>query len=125
MQPTRRDVLKAGAATGAALAYAGVSQNILDALAAPAKCGSLSDIEHVVILIQENRSFDHYFGTYRGVRGFDDRPKGSFGVFAQPGYDAGGSPAPGHLLPYHLDTTSSNFSKDAYCTSDITHSWVP
>ncbi|GAA5482047.1 phosphocholine-specific phospholipase C [Haloferula sargassicola] len=30
------------------------------------------DAEHVVILMQENRSFDHTFGTLRGVRGFDD-----------------------------------------------------
>jgi len=29
-------------------------------------------VEHIVILMQENRSFDHYFGTLRGVRGFGD-----------------------------------------------------
>lgn len=34
--------------------------------------GSIEDVEHVVILIQENRSFDHYFGTMRGVRGYGD-----------------------------------------------------
>ena len=34
---------------------------------------SASAIRHVVVLMQENRSFDHYFGTLRGVRGFDDR----------------------------------------------------
>ena len=40
----------------------------------PSGCGSnLTDIEHVVIFIQENRSFDHYFGSYRGVRGFADQ----------------------------------------------------
>jgi len=33
---------------------------------------SYLDAEHVVILMQENRSFDHTFGTLRGVRGFDD-----------------------------------------------------
>src|SRR6476646_2675918 len=33
---------------------------------------SLRDIKHVVVLMQENRSFDHYFGTLAGVRGFDD-----------------------------------------------------
>ena len=33
---------------------------------------SLSDIRHIVILMQENRSFDHYFGTLSGVRGFSD-----------------------------------------------------
>ena len=32
----------------------------------------LSDIRHVVILMQENRSFDHYFGTMSAVRGFSD-----------------------------------------------------
>ena len=36
---------------------------------APAK---LTDIDHIVILMQENRSFDHYFGTMRGVRGYGD-----------------------------------------------------
>ena len=32
----------------------------------------LSQIKHVVYVMQENRSFDHYFGTFPGVRGFDD-----------------------------------------------------
>jgi phospholipase C len=36
------------------------------------RTGSLDDVEHVVVLMQENRSFDHYFGTMRGVRGFGD-----------------------------------------------------
>ncbi|KAJ5581601.1 Phosphoesterase [Penicillium sp. DV-2018c] len=34
--------------------------------------GSLRDIEHVVIFMQENRSWDSYFGTMPGVRGFSD-----------------------------------------------------
>jgi phospholipase C len=38
----------------------------------PPWCGSLDDIEHVVILIRENRSFDHYFGSHFGVTGFAD-----------------------------------------------------
>ena len=38
----------------------------------PPKNGSLRDIKHVVLLMQENRSFDHYFGTLAGVRGFGD-----------------------------------------------------
>jgi phospholipase C len=33
----------------------------------------MADVQHVVILMLENRSFDHYFGTLRGVRGFGDR----------------------------------------------------
>lgn len=34
---------------------------------------SIKDVEHIVILMQENRSFDHYFGAMKGVRGFGDR----------------------------------------------------
>jgi phospholipase C len=67
---TRRDLLKAGA--GAAIAAAAADPIIARALAAAPQRGRLSDIEHVVILIQENRSFDHYFGTFPGVRGFSD-----------------------------------------------------
>ncbi|WAL68890.1 phospholipase C, phosphocholine-specific [Amycolatopsis cynarae] len=36
------------------------------------RTGTLRDVEHIVVLMQENRSFDHYFGTLRGVRGFGD-----------------------------------------------------
>jgi phospholipase C len=35
--------------------------------------GNMSDLKHVVIIMQENRSFDHYFGTLPGVRGFGDK----------------------------------------------------
>jgi phospholipase C len=44
------------------------------ALAIPAhvRTGTINDVEHVIFLMQENRSFDHYFGTLRGVRGFAD-----------------------------------------------------
>jgi len=34
--------------------------------------GTIDDVQHIVVLMQENRSFDHYFGTLRGVRGFGD-----------------------------------------------------
>lgn len=49
--------------------------SISRALAIPATTftGTIRDVQHVVILIQENRAFDHYFGTLRGVRGFGDR----------------------------------------------------
>ncbi|KKK21924.1 hypothetical protein P175DRAFT_0127130 [Aspergillus ochraceoroseus IBT 24754] len=38
----------------------------------PVAAGSLKDIEHVVIFMQENRSWNNYFGTMAGVRGFND-----------------------------------------------------
>src|SRR5579863_6160947 len=83
----------------------------------PSGCANLNNIEHVVILIQENRSFDHYFGSYRGVRGFSDQSM----AFQQPD-PANTTNAPtGVLLPFHLDTSQTN----AACTHDITHAWVP
>lgn len=43
------------------------------AIAPDVRTGTIRDVQHVVILMQENRGFDHYFGTLRGVRGFGDR----------------------------------------------------
>jgi phospholipase C len=53
---------------------AALPQSLDKALAIPAhiRSGTIEDVEHVVFLVQENRSFDHYFGTIRGVRGFAD-----------------------------------------------------
>ena len=66
--PNRRQFLKFGAA---ATAGAALPENLKRALAvAPNRVtGTLQDVEHVVILMQENRSFDHYFGCLQGVRG--------------------------------------------------------
>jgi phospholipase C len=69
---TRRRLLTAaGAATAAAFAAEFLPANVRRALASGPAHGSgrLSDIKHVVILMQENRSFDHYFGTYPGADG--------------------------------------------------------
>ena len=67
--------------------------------------------------MQENRSFDHYFGTYPGVRGFDDRPEGKLGAFSQAW--PGGRDS--HLLPFRLDAQSGI----GECTHDLTHNWLP
>lgn len=51
-------------------------QELLGTDAAPVAATSASDltkIKHVVVLMQENRSFDHYFGALKGVRGFGDK----------------------------------------------------
>ena len=77
----------------------------------------MTDIEHVVILIQENRSFDHYFGSYRAVRGFSDPSP----AFQQPDPANTTNSPTGLLLPFHLDTSKTN----AACTHDITHAWLP
>ncbi|MHB8525210.1 MAG: alkaline phosphatase family protein [Candidatus Acidiferrales bacterium] len=83
----------------------------------PAGCAKITDIDHVVIIIQENRSFDHYFGSYRGVRGFSEKSA----AFQQPDASNNSVPPLGSLLPFHLDMTQTN----AACTPDITHDWVP
>ncbi|MFE0255546.1 phosphocholine-specific phospholipase C [Streptomyces sp. NPDC059010] len=59
---------------GATTAFTALSSSIQRAAAIPAnhRTGSIEDIEHIVVLMQENRSFDHYFGKLRGVRGFGD-----------------------------------------------------
>lgn len=68
---SRREVLKALAGAGT---LAALPDSITKALAIPAdqRTGTLKDVQHIVILTQENRSFDHYFGTMAGVRGFGD-----------------------------------------------------
>jgi phospholipase C len=68
---TRRGLLKGGLS---ATALAALPASIQNALAAPAafKTGTIKDVKHVVMLMQENRSFDMYFGTKVGVRGFGD-----------------------------------------------------
>ncbi|MFE3497920.1 phosphocholine-specific phospholipase C [Streptomyces sp. NPDC059175] len=59
---------------GGATALTTLSDSVARAAAIPAQgaSGTLQDVEHIVILMQENRSFDHYFGTMKGVRGFGD-----------------------------------------------------
>ena len=107
---TRRQALRdlGIAGLGAATLGGTVDDLLARALAASPKRGSLGDIDHVVILIQENRSFDHYFGTFSGVRGFGDHQGRS--VFTQRGTDGK------TLHPFHLDSD---------CISDITHDWGP
>ena len=72
--PTRRRILQTtGAAAGLAAVGSLLPASVHRAVAAPMRPGGLKAIEHVILLMQENRSFDHYFGTLRGVRGFGDR----------------------------------------------------
>ncbi|MFF8898856.1 phosphocholine-specific phospholipase C [Streptomyces lydicus] len=87
---------------GATAGVSALSSSIARAAAIPAKrtSGSLNDVEHVVVLMQENRSFDHYFGSLKGVRGFGDpRP-----VILESGKSVWHQPDGGKdVLPYHPD----------------------
>jgi phospholipase C len=123
----RRQFLGAAAAAGATGAAGAllsacspaVQRTITKATVVTPAGSDLGAIEHVVMLMQENRSFDHYFGTYRGVRGFDDHPAGEPGVFAQSWPQNTKVPPVGRLLPFHLDTAST----DSECTFDLSHAW--
>jgi phospholipase C len=68
---SRRDFLRLAATAASATM---IPASIRKALAIPPHraTGTIKDVGHVVILMQENRSFDHYFGGLRGVRGFND-----------------------------------------------------
>ncbi|MFD9264653.1 phosphocholine-specific phospholipase C [Streptomyces goshikiensis] len=59
---------------GGTAAVAMLNESIARAAAIPAQgsTGTIQDIEHIVVLMQENRSFDQYFGAMKGVRGFGD-----------------------------------------------------
>ena len=74
------------------------------AIDAKSVTGTIEDVAHVVILMQENRSFDHYFGTMSGVRGFGDRfpvpLPGGRTVWAQGHTKA----APPVIAPFPLNT---------------------
>jgi phospholipase C len=138
-EPSRRRFMAGGAAAiglGAAASQAGAGrasaaqQRLIDkALAASSSSASLSDVKHVVILMQENRSFDHYFGTMSGVRGFSDtgvlrQTVGgvSYPVFDQFGFKPGtGADASGYMQPFHL--LNDPPAENGEATNDVAHDW--
>jgi phospholipase C len=118
----RRRFLKTTATSaGAAAALTMLPDSIRRALAIPAnrRTGTIRDVEHIVVFMQENRSFDHYYGHMRGVRGYNDRfpialPNGK-PVWNQPSQEDPATP----VLPFHLDTQTTS----AQCVGDLDHSW--
>src|SRR5512139_1229117 len=120
MQPVdRRAFLRI---LGSAAVTASFAKSIEKAVATPAnyRTGTIDDIEHVVFLMQENRSFDHYFGTLRGVRGFGDRnaidlPSGK-PVFSQPD-------GLGRVLPFPIREAARTANKDLQWMGALAHGW--
>jgi len=116
MSTDRRRFLKLLSAGAIASAF---PQSIRRALALPGnhRTGTVEDVEHIVILMQENRSFDHYFGTLRGVRGFGDPravrlPSGE-PVWNQPD-------GAGRVLPFRPDAATLG----AAFLEDLPHGWT-
>ena len=103
---------------GGTAAFAAMSNSIEQAAAIPAhrRHGNIKDVEHIVVLMQENRSFDHYFGSLKGVRGFGDPrpvtlPSGK-SVFHQTG---GGK----EVLPFHPEADDLGMQ----FLQGLAHSW--
>ncbi|MCE0743077.1 phospholipase C, phosphocholine-specific [Acetobacter sicerae] len=96
-----------------------LQQSIGKAVAMPAntRTRSIDDIEHVIFLMQENRSFDHYFGMLQGVRGYNDPravrlPSGNT-VWSQPnGTDK--------VMPFHPDAPDMGMQ----FLADLPHDWA-
>ena len=84
---------------------------------------SIKDAKHIVVLMQENRSFDHYYGALRGVRGYGDQATitlaGGYGVFDQPNGSA-------RQYPWAFDQTTPADGASAellsQCNGDLAHS---
>jgi phospholipase C len=118
MSNDRRTFLKLLATSAASAAF---PSSIVRALSIPAnnRTGTIQDVEHIVFMMQENRSFDHYFGTLRGVRGFGDpRP-----VTLPNGKDVWHQPdknnPDGYVLPYHPGAPNLGLQ----FIQDLAHDW--
>jgi phospholipase C len=120
--PTRRRFVLGSAATAAAASFDLLPGSVKKALAATSQppLSSLRQIEHVVLLMMENRSFDHYFGSLAGVRGYSDPGalKLSTGrsVFYQPDPEN----PDGYELPFHLNPTKTS----AAVLPSLSHAWT-
>lgn len=121
---SRRKFLQQTATSGlAAAALSAFPPSIRRALAIPAfhETGTIQDVKHVVLLMMENRAFDSYFGTFKGVRGYGDRfavpsPNGR-DVFYQTYTKA--TPAT-TVTPYHLDANQGNAQR----AGGTPHTWA-
>jgi len=121
----RREFLGSAAAIGAAIGLDALTGSAAQTASAASTTGTIKDVQHVVVLMQENRSFDHYFGTLKGVRGFADRTgitlSGGYSVFDQPN---------GSSRQYPWQLTDNNtwwFGTSAetigQCDGSLDHGW--
>jgi phospholipase C len=121
---SRRQFLTLAGGASIAAAYPALIERAL-AIAPNRRTGSLKDVDHIIVHMQENRSFDHYFGMMRGVRGFGDprplRLPGDRTVWAQPSNEH----SDGFVLPYHGDSkTSRSFYVDGADQSHQENLWI-
>jgi phospholipase C len=116
----RRTFVGSAAAVAGAAGLAGVlPANLARAATRRPREFDLSQVKHLVFQMQENRSFDHYFGAFPGARGFNDptaiRLPNGRSVFQQP------DPAnpDGFLEPWHMSTITTG----AAAVPSLSHDW--
>jgi phospholipase C len=140
---SRRNLIRGAAVAGAAAAAASVTSAGASAevttkhdagtASGNRRFGDIRDIKHVMVLMQENRSFDMYFGTLKGVIGYGDKATitlpGGYSVFQQP-LTAPGQPVTGTQYPFALSAgkvTSTplppNAEQGAQNANGTDHSW--
>ena len=110
------------AAAGSAGALMSLAGPVIEQAYGAGPCsGHLTDIEHFVLFMQENRSFDHYFGTLSGTDGFNAASP----LFQQKGWNPQTQALDpnGVTMPYRFDTTRGPML-DGECLNDPDHSWV-
>ncbi len=116
-QGDRRWFLQQSALRGMGLAaLAALPPSLACQAQKPAKRGDLSQVAHVVVFMQENRSFDSYFGNLSGVRGYGDHHPLSIAaggnVFAQPSKGS-------RIWPYRFNGATTS----GQCVADVSHDW--
>ena len=103
---------------GGTVALSALSSSVARAASiAPAtRTRTIKDVEHIVVLMQENRSFDHYFGSLRGVRGFGD-PHPVIQPSGQPVWNQTG------VLPFRPAVPSGSSDLGLVFLEDLAHGW--
>ena len=118
---SRRDVVRLGALGGGALAFTRLPASVRKAIAQPSAASGLGEVRHVVLYMQENRSFDHYFGTLNGVRGFGDRTavrtRATASVFEQ------AHPTGGTVMPFSTREAAERQSQNLQYIESTPHGW--
>jgi phospholipase C len=118
---TRRRFLTGAAALAASAGIAAYLPNhVKNAIAAQAnEPFEMSQIKHVVFLMQENRSFDHYFGTMPGVRGFSDPNP----LMLSTGRNVFYQPDPSNPLGYLLPFRANSVQYAGQSLMSLSHAW--
>ncbi|KID60499.1 Non-hemolytic phospholipase C [Metarhizium brunneum] len=111
----------------AGLRFAGLAPILVlcSSLAGNVNAAGLADIDHVVLFMQENRAFDHYFGTMAGVRGFSDanlQTNNGVPVWKQL-TTRQQTTKTDHVTPWYLNYLGGNWSEATQCMTAGSNGW--